>query len=379
MSAALNYSDTVPEEAGRILIVDDEPLLRRAMARVLTSLGYCVAFAPDGAVAIERLKTDRFDGVFVDLNMPNAGGIEVLKSVRETDPDLPVVLMSAAPTTASALAAVEHGALRYLTKPFDPAEMGATAERCVKMRRRAAQSRVLLSGSSVDADAHSRFDRCLRELWMARQPIVHAQNGENFAFEWLVRTNEASVKHPGALLGLAEQTERLPELGRAIRALVASREAVPNTLSFVNLHPRDLLDEALYDPGSPLSAIAKSVVLEVTERAALDDVQGLKARLTRLRELGFRVALDDLGEGYAGLSSLVRLAPEFVKIDMSLVRDVHKDDTRRRVIGSIVTLCRELGCAVIAEGVETIDERDALTHLGCELLQGFLFGRPTRA
>jgi EAL domain-containing protein (putative c-di-GMP-specific phosphodiesterase class I) len=117
-------------------------------------------------------------------------------------------------------------------------------------------------------------------------------------------------------------------------------------------------------------------VLEITERSAIEDVKDIQARVTMLRRLGFRIAIDDLGAGYAGLSSFAALEPEIVKLDMSLVRNVHQSDIRQRLVGSMTALCKEMGMGVVAEGVEVVEERDCLRGLGCELLQGYLFARP---
>ncbi len=178
-----------------------------------------------------------------------------------------------------------------------------------------------------------------------------------YAFEALVRSREAKLPHPGALLDAAERLDRLPDLGRAIRARV---EAPAEGLVFVNLHPMDLLDEHLYSSDAALSRLAARVVLEITERSSLDRVPDVRARIDRLRELGFRVAIDDLGAGYAGLAAFAALNPEVAKIDMSLVRGVDGDPVRQRLIGSMIALCRDLGIELVAEGVETPAERDAL-------------------
>jgi len=135
----------------------------------------------------------------------------------------------------------------------------------------------------------------------------------------------------------------------------------------------------LSDPASPLAAIAPRVVLEITERASLDGVREAKARIHALRELGFRIAIDDLGAGYAGLTSFAMLEPEFVKLDLSLVRDVHASAVKQKLVGSMTALCKDMGIAVIAEGIESAHERDCLLGLGCELLQGYLIARPGRA
>jgi EAL domain-containing protein (putative c-di-GMP-specific phosphodiesterase class I) len=139
-----------------------------------------------------------------------------------------------------------------------------------------------------------------------------------------------------------------------------------------------LLDPDLYDPEAPLSASAERVVLEITERASLDSLPNLAARVGQLRAMGYRIALDDLGAGYAGLSSFVSLEPEFVKLDMSLIRDIHQSDAKRKIVGTMVGLCHEMGKRIIAEGVEVAAERDSLIELGCDLLQGYLFAKPGR-
>jgi len=94
--------------------------------------------------------------------------------------------------------------------------------------------------------------------------------------------------------------------------------------------------------------------------------------------MGYRIAVDDLGAGYAGLTSFAQLEPHIVKLDMSLVRNVHEAPTKRKLIQSIVALCRDLGIEPVGEGVETAAERDVLEQLGCTLLQGYLFGKPER-
>ena len=148
---------------------------------------------------------------------------------------------------------------------------------------------------------------------------------------------------------------------------------------FVNLHPLDLLDPELLDAAAPLTQIASRVVLEVTERAALTSSPELSNRLALLRSHGFRFAIDDIGAGYSGLTSFTEVVPEIVKLDMSLVRDVHRNSLKQRTIAALCMLCHDVGTKVVAEGVETLDERACLISLGCDLLQGFLIGRPVAA
>jgi len=194
----------------------------------------------------------------------------------------------------------------------------------------------------------------------------------------LVRSHERSIAHPGVLFELAERVDGVARLGRAIRAACArALPAAPaGTALFVNLHSAELLDPELLASGSPLFAVADRVVLEIAERASLRHLKDASAQIAELRAAGFRIAIDDIGAGYAGLSSFALLEPEVVKLDIVLVRDVDQSPIKRRLIAWFIELCKSMAIPVVAEGVETEAERDALVALGCELFQGYLFGRP---
>ena len=125
-----------------------------------------------------------------------------------------------------------------------------------------------------------------------------------------------------------------------------------------------------------MTALAPRVVLEFTERTALEPGPEVASIVAQLRELGYAIAVDDLGAGYAGLTSFAALEPDIVKIDMNLIRGIHDSSIKRRLVRSIVELCADLGVLVVAEGIETREERDACVRLGCDLLQGFAIARP---
>jgi EAL domain-containing protein (putative c-di-GMP-specific phosphodiesterase class I) len=375
------------EARGSVLCVDDEPAILRAVERALREAGLDVVTADDGLAARERLAERTFDVILSDISMPGLDGIGLLRAVREKDLDVPVVLMTGAPSAESAYQAVAHGATMYLVKPVGVKELRAVVERAVSMHRMAKLKREFLehfgSPDHVLAD-HAGTEiivtRGLAKLWMAYQPIVDAKTLDVVAYECLLRTDEPSLKSPIAFLDAVERVGRLDELGRTIRGTVASAAAqVPLGLDlFVNLHARDFADPTLVERASPLSQIASRVVLEVTERAPLDRVPGLEARLDLLRGLGYRLAIDDLGAGYAGLTAFVQVRPNVAKIDMALVRDVDKEPVKQRLVTAVVSLCHDMGIVVVAEGVETASERDRLRELGVDRLQGYLLGKPER-
>jgi EAL domain-containing protein (putative c-di-GMP-specific phosphodiesterase class I) len=248
---------------------------------------------------------------------------------------------------------------------------------------RAKRDALELNGRAHDeagdrAGLTAAFDRALETLAMAFQPIVHAGRRAVYAYEALMRPSETSMPNPETALAAAHRLGRLPELGRRVRRLCAAAlgGAPDGTLLFVNMHPCDLLDDELFQANAPLSAHAARVVLEVTERSTLDDVQNVRDRVRRLRDLGYRIAIDDLGAGYSGLASFAALEPDIVKLDISLIRGVDKSQMRQRIVGTMATLCREMQIRVVAEGVERAEEKDAAQRLGCDLLQGYFFARP---
>jgi EAL domain-containing protein (putative c-di-GMP-specific phosphodiesterase class I) len=367
-----------------VLVVEDDAALARAMGRILTSAGFEVSIAHDGDEALQKLAVGTFEVILTDIELPKTSGVDLLRIIRAYDLDVPVILMTGSPRIETATEAVQLGALQYLVKPVqnelivDAVRRASRLHKIARIKREALKA---LGGSSLAAGdlvgLEACFSRALETVHMVYQPLV-TQSGGIFGYEALLRSTEPSLSNPAALLAAAERLNRLHDLGRRVRTLSASAfgRAPAGTSLFVNLHTNDLLDAELFEAGSPLSKIADRVVLEVTERATIENVVDINARISVLRYLGYRIAVDDLGAGYAGLTSFAALEPEIVKLDMSLVRDIHNSTVRQRIVGSMVSLCKELDIQVVAEGVETQDERDVVGKLGCDILQGYFFARP---
>lgn len=368
-----------------MLLVDDDPTVLRAVGRSLRARGYLVVTAQDGEEATRHIAESNFDAILSDIGMPGIDGIQLLREVREHDLNVPVVLITGEPAVRTAVQALEYGAFHYLTKPIGPDALEAVLEKAVRVHRMARlkqqAAELLGNANALGADRaglEASFDRAMQHLWMAYQPIVDPRNHRVFGYEALLRSDEPSLPHPGAVLDAATRLGRLEELGRLIRARAAQPIlAAPDAgRLFVNLHVTDLLDPLLVSSCSPLAAISTRVVLEITERSSLDEVRDVRTRIASLREMGYSIAVDDLGAGYAGLTSFTLLEPEIVKLDMSLIRDAHQNSTKQKVIRSMSALAKDMGMIVVAEGVECSAERDVLIELGCDYLQGYFFARP---
>ena len=375
----------LPGRSSRVLIVDDDEPLARTLTRALEGAAYEVRWARDGADAERALSAESFDVVVSDISMPGMTGIELLQAIRRRDLDVPVVLMTGEPDLDSAVRAVEHGALRYLEKPVSIQALREVVARATRLHELARVKRRALSlvgdrarEASDRAGLETAFSSVLESLSIHFQPIAQLSPWTVFAYEALLRSSNATLPSPPSVLEAAERLNRMHELGRAVRRRVA--EAMPHVaedvLLFVNVHPLELQDDELFCATSPLTRQAGRVVLEITERTHLDRVPELAERIDRLRALGYRLAVDDLGDGYAGFTTFVRLNPEFAKIDMSLIRDLQGSEAKRALVSSILDLCRGMGIRVVAEGVETEDEMRELVRLEADLLQGYLLGRP---
>ncbi len=366
-----------PQPVPKVIIVDDDEMVASTLSSLLGREGYDVVVFHSAGPALEYLRDVEPDVVLSDISMPGMTGIEMLTKLRKAAPSVPVIFMTGVPRIDDTIRAIELGAFRYLTKPVDSTTTREVIRAAIswgRLSRASRSSPALLDRAALDAS----LDGALATLKMVYQPIVAREDKSIFGVEALMRSAERSLPSPPAVLDAAEKLGRLHELGRHIRSLVAAEAAAQTDLHtlFVNLHSADLADPQLFDPGAPLSAHARSVVLEITERASLEVVGQLQDRLKQLRGLGYRIAIDDLGAGYAGLNYFAQLTPDVVKIDMSLTRGIDTDSVRQRIVSSMCQLGRDLDMITVAEGIETAAEFETVSRLGAELIQGYFIAKP---
>lgn len=368
----------------RALLAEDDPMLLRAYGQTLDQAGFAVDRAETGEEAVNLLLANTYDVVITDIGLPSVDGIGVMQAARRSDPDAPVILLAGAHPLDLAITAAEKTAVRSLLKPVALAELADAAIQSAKTHRILVLRRMALDlASAAWSPAEDRrslreiFERAMATVWIAYQPLCSWKKRQAFGFEALLRSAEPTMANPCVFLSAAERLGRMAELGRIVRDRVAAElPSAPAPWVFVNLHITDLLDEHLYDPASALAKVAGRVVCEVSERAVLDSIPDLEGRIARLRHLGFRIALDNLGIGDLDLRAFTILRPDIVKYDMSLVRGIDSSPTRRKVLSAMTALFAELEVQVVAEGVETDSERATLALLGIELMQGYLFARP---
>ena len=218
------------------------------------------------------------------------------------------------------------------------------------------------------------------------QPIVcSAEPSRVFAYECLLRgiEDDGQLIPPNRLYSTARAVGLLTLLDEAARLKAvesASRSKLAGCV-FINLNPRSI-DDPMKDLKTTIEGMLASdiptgrFVLEVVESEKIVDIENLLQLLDFCREAGCRVALDDVGAGYSSLNLLARIKPDFIKIDMSLIRDVDHDPYVRRVTEKILELAKELQVETVVEGVETVSQWQWAAEQGAEYAQGYLFARP---
>ena len=245
--------------------------------------------------------------------------------------------------------------------------------------RHFAQAEKLAKVADQTIERTLALDRLIEQQTMHYhyQPIVNCQQQKIFAYEALCRPDIPAFADTIELLHLAENTGRIERLGLAMRSLSISvlGDLPQHQLLFVNLHPLEL-QPALIKWGEMLGPICQRIVLEVTESMALENYSSVQELFTELKAMGFGIALDDMGAGYSSLNSLALLEPDFIKLDMAIIRGIHADSRSARLLRYLLDFSKGEGMEVIAEGIETEEEKKVVNDLGCYLLQGYYFARP---
>jgi len=244
--------------------------------------------------------------------------------------------------------------------------------------------------STLEQDLHTAFAR--RELHLAYQPIVRVSDGRLVGAEALLRWNHAGrgAIAPLDVVAIAEENGMIIELGAWVL-----EKACTDHLEWIAPHPGRQLDLSVNVSvrqvlGQGFTATVRevlqrtgmdpaSLILEMTEGIMVHDAERALNVLTDLKELGVRIALDDFGTGYSSLSYLRRFPADILKVDRSFVSTMSYDTTASAIVSSICQLGHLVNLQVVAEGVETAEQRHAVLEVGCDMAQGFFYAHPMPA
>lgn len=232
---------------------------------------------------------------------------------------------------------------------------------------------------------HEEFRRLINEELVTYhfQPIIDAKDGSVFAYEALMRVDLPTLHSPADVLRLAREENCLHEVERitffrassAYQTLENAGKVVPSALLFVNsIASQYLTPDELSEYSARYASILPRIVIEITEEEVLDP-KALRIKQT-IRGSSGAFALDDYGSGYSNERSLLELSPNYIKIDLSIIRDIDTDANKRQIVSNTVSYAHQRGMKVVAEGLETADEVRTVLSLGVDLLQGFFLAMP---
>ena len=371
-----------------VLVVDDNKFMVNMVRRILGMLNIAVTLeANDGAAALECLDGSKVDVVICDLNMPGMDGLEFLRHLAGREAQPAVILLSgedkAVLKTAVQLGqAYKLPILGALAKPIKKELLEELLEKVeVGKTGRAAFIFERLTPDEIGAGLK---DGAVRLFY---QPKVAVARRELVGVESLVRWQdpERGLMGPGALIPVAEESGLINDLTNAIFKVAMAQTGawqaegldfkVSVNVSVENLDQFDFPDFVV-DTAAAEGVSPSSVVLEVTESQIMADVLKPLEILTRLRMKGVGLSIDDYGTGASSMQQLKRIPFTELKIDREFVAGAHVDDEARAMLVSSVSLGKDLGLTVVAEGVETQEEWDLIASLDVDVVQGYFVAKP---
>lgn len=380
----------------RVLIAEDDPAFRSALGEVVADdpSMRLVGSAVDAAEAVVMAERELPDVALLDVRMPTGGGVRATERIRALSPRTRVIALTAHTEPSLALEMVRAGAVGYVVK-------GAPLREIQDAVHGSMRGEASLAGSvahDVVSELADRLERQRRhEDEFARlerrirgaldrghpiavfQPIVCLEDGGVVGVEALARFDSALTESPLAWFQDAEAVDMRVELElAAMRAAAqAAHQLDEGVWLSLNVSPRTALGaDRLLEVLSPVAS--DRLVVEITEQAPVEDYDELNEALGQLRATGVRIAVDDAGAGYSSLRHILRLEPDLIKLDKSLVRGIHHDRARRALATALISFATEIGAMMVAEGIETAEELEALRDLGVTFGQGYHLSRPHR-
>jgi DNA-binding NarL/FixJ family response regulator/EAL domain-containing protein (putative c-di-GMP-specific phosphodiesterase class I) len=377
----------------RVILADDHPEFLDALASIVRREVdlRLVGKARDTAGAIRLATLYQPDVALVDWRMPGGGGATAIEEIGRVSPSTRVMALSSSQERDAVLQMLRAGASSYVVKSMSGHELvdalRRTAAGGATLSPEAAtpvieELVVQLARSDDREKKHAGQEAEIRSIiddaafTVVFQPIVGIDKDRVLGVEALARFDAEPNQSPDLWFGEADAVGLGVDLDVAVarKAVSIIPDLPPGIDLFLNLRPETIFSGRYEDV---LAAVpGQRVVLELTEHAPVHDYRRLTQIVDDLRVAGFRLAVDDVGAGYASLRHLLNLTPDMLKIDISLCRLIEEDRARQLLVKALTSLGRELSATVLAEGVETCDELDALRELGVEYAQGFFLGRP---
>ena len=378
----------------RVVIADDDEMIRRTLIEAIEQADglSVVATAKDADEAIRISSLRHPDVVLLDVRMPNGGGPRAAREISWRSPDTHIVALSAHDDPRCVDDMLASGARSYLVKDASIEEIteaiarsaggdaflsGAVTEHVVaELGNRLASER---SAAGERRETRQRIQRVIDgdpALVIVYQPIVELSSGRIVGLEALARFHDEPTRSPDAWFTEAAEIGLGAQLAATtLRLALRALDHVPVGIFLsVNVDPRDVASPEILEVLEDQPA--ERIVIELTEHSPATDYPRLRDALDPLRRSGSRLAVDDAGAGFSSLRHILELAPDFIKLDTNIVRNIDAVPSHRALASALVGFASETGSELIAEGVETVEEARTLFSLGVSLIQGYFAARP---
>jgi EAL domain-containing protein (putative c-di-GMP-specific phosphodiesterase class I)/DNA-binding NarL/FixJ family response regulator len=377
----------------RVLVAEDDPAVRAALVGLIQAEPSfeLVAETASAADAIELAGQQQPDVAVIDVRMPG-GGPAAARGIKRKSPDTRMLAFSAADDRATVLEMLEAGVVGYLVKGssiesiVDSVEQAAGGQGSLSVEVTGDVIEELVGQLSVRRRAEdrrrtreSRVRRAMESegaLGIVFQPICDLNTGKAVGAEALARFHVPPERAPDRWFAEASEVGLRRELElMALRNAFSHLSELPKGLFLaVNISPATLRTAPFRKAMGDVDA--KRIVLEITEHTPVEDYDALNDALQRVRMLGARLAIDDAGAGFASLRHILRLAPDFVKLDRALIDDIEHDRSHQALAAGLISFATKIDATIVAEGIERDGQLRALRELGVSCGQGFLLARP---
>ena len=368
-------------QASKILVVDEEPAFSQLLLMLLSGRGYEVEAV---STSQEALLGDNSgtDLILLDTTLPDHEGLKVcrlLKTNAHTQ-HIPIIVLGAN-QNGDKIESFHLGADDYLAKPFDPEELFARVEVALRHGHSLAHEESTRASYEIIQEIHQIIDE--ESIVPHYQPIYLLNPLRLFGLEVLSRPQtKGKLSNPEVLFKAALRYGLYYEVEMIVwrKAIEAARRTFEHEQLFLNCNPY-LIESDRFEEVKNLfqhsGMAARHVCFEITERSTISGYDIFFERLLNYRQQGFKLAIDDVGAGYASLEAIMHTKPDVVKIDRQIVIGMAQDIFKRSIVKLIVAFCRENDIICIAEGIETKQDLEILIELGVPAGQGYYLYKPT--
>lgn len=361
-----------------ILIVDKDKAFVERTSKLLESRGYMVDVACDGRATLEKA-SQYPDLILLDRGLSDIEGLEICKKIRENSrlEHISIIVFTVTDAPSERVKGFSLGADDCISRPVDDEELIARMEAVLK------RNQAFRQVQEEQGALATELKKILSEEMITPyfQPIYSMKTLKPLGMEALSRPPTSGlIDNAEFLFKAALILDMYSEVEVVCwkTAVGYWKKNINREKLFLNCTPY-FIESGRLNEGflAQLEIDPANIVLEITERTAIQKHDIFLKELTMLRKTGMKIAVDDVGSGFASLDTVVEIRPDIVKIDRQLVRELHRDDLKYNIMQAIVSFCKKSNVMTVAEGVEEEEEFEAVNELGVDAIQGYLLARPT--